>query len=180
MRKAENKIIGVVIGLLIIVGTFVIVFGNPIKKLSVQDDTATVVDSSGGDTSASSETTKPVATPTPKPTPTPTPKPTTDNPKPITNIGYPSSGNSSGSGSSSSGGYTLSQISTHDSATSCWSAINGNVYDLTDWVDRHPGGRMAILMICGKDGSPLFNMQHGSSGRVSQILNTFKIGSLKA
>jgi hypothetical protein len=40
------------------------------------------------------------------------------------------------------------------------------------------GGRAAILMICGKDGSPLFNSQHSGSGRVANILATFKIGAL--
>jgi len=75
-------------------------------------------------------------------------------------------------------GYTLGQISSHNSATSCYSAINGEVYDLTQWVNSHPGGRMTILMICGKDGSSLFNTQHRRSNRVSNILAGFYIGNL--
>lgn len=75
-------------------------------------------------------------------------------------------------------GYTMAEVQKHNSATSCWSDINGSVYDLTDWVDNHPGGKAAILMICGKDGSPLFNAQHGGSNRVASVLAKFKIGTL--
>lgn len=75
-------------------------------------------------------------------------------------------------------GYTLAQVSSHDSASSCWSAINGGVYDLTAWVNRHPGGKASILMICGKDGSGLYSMQHGRSNKVASILKDYKIGDL--
>lgn len=75
-------------------------------------------------------------------------------------------------------GYAMTEVQKHNSATSCWSAINGSVYDLTNWVDSHPGGKAAILMICGKDGSPLFNAQHGGSNRVASVLAKFKIGAL--
>ncbi len=101
----------------------------------------------------------------------------TPQPKPTQSTGG-SSGTTGTPASATS--YTMAQIATHDSATSCWSAINGNVYNLTTWVDRHPGGRAAILMICGKDGSPLFNMQHGGQSKPTNILATFKIGSLKS
>ncbi len=75
-------------------------------------------------------------------------------------------------------GYTLVDVATHNSATSCWSAINGSVYDLTGWVNSHPGGKAAILMICGKDGSPLFDAQHGKDRKPATILAKFKIGTL--
>lgn len=75
--------------------------------------------------------------------------------------------------------YTMTDVAAHNSATSCWSAINSNVYNLTNWVDSHPGGRAAILMICGKDGSALFNMQHGGQKRQADILAGYKIGILK-
>lgn len=75
-------------------------------------------------------------------------------------------------------GYTLTDVSSHNSASSCWSAINGKVYDLTAWVNSHPGGKPAILMICGKDGSPLFNTQHGGASRPQSILSDYFIGLL--
>ncbi len=74
--------------------------------------------------------------------------------------------------------YTLTQVGAHGTQTSCWSAINGNVYDLTQWITEHPGGESAILSICGKDGSAAFNGQHGGMEKQAAILATFKIGTL--
>ncbi|MFZ3019944.1 MAG: cytochrome b5-like heme/steroid binding domain-containing protein [Minisyncoccia bacterium] len=74
--------------------------------------------------------------------------------------------------------YTLAQISAHKSESSCWTAINGNVYDLTQWINEHPGGQENILVICGIDGSSAFNNQHGGQRRPENILNRFLIGTL--
>jgi len=76
------------------------------------------------------------------------------------------------------GTYTAAQIAAHDTAGSCWSSINGNVYDLTSWINQHPGGEGAILSICGKDGTSAFEDQHGNQSRPNDILATFKIGTL--
>jgi len=46
---------------------------------------------------------------------------------------------------------TLAQVAVHSSRTSCWSAVNGSVYDLTSWIPNHPGGEEAILWMCGID-----------------------------
>ena len=74
--------------------------------------------------------------------------------------------------------YTLADVSKHSNATSCWSAINGNVYDLTSWINQHPGGPEAILSICGVDGSAAFNDQHGGQRRPANELAGFMIGTL--
>jgi cytochrome b involved in lipid metabolism len=73
---------------------------------------------------------------------------------------------------------TLARVAQHGSRTSCWSAINGNVYDLTSWIPNHPGGEQAILSICGIDGSSAYDGQHGGSSRPASILAGFKIGIL--
>ncbi len=80
--------------------------------------------------------------------------------------------------SPTSGGYTIADVSKHKDASSCWTAINANVYDLTSWINEHPGGANAILSICGIDGTQAFMNQHGGQGRPEQELATFKIGSL--
>lgn len=74
--------------------------------------------------------------------------------------------------------YTLAQVAAHHTPSNCWSAINGSVYDLTSWIPNHPGGPQAIEMLCGIDGSNLFNGQHGGDRRVASILAGFKLGSL--
>jgi cytochrome b involved in lipid metabolism len=76
-------------------------------------------------------------------------------------------------------GITLAEVARHKDAASCWSSINGNVYDLTSWIPKHPGGPQAILQLCGTDGSAKFNAQHGGAQLQAQILAGFKIGVLK-
>ncbi len=74
--------------------------------------------------------------------------------------------------------YTLAQVALHSNATSCWAAVNGGVYDLTAWINQHPGGKQAILSLCGKDGSAAFNDQHGGQRRPANELAGFKIATL--
>lgn len=78
----------------------------------------------------------------------------------------------------SSHGFTMAEVAMHSSAQSCWSAINGNVYDLTSWIPNHPGGPDKILQLCGTDGSAKFNGQHGGSPQQATVLAGFKIGVL--
>jgi len=74
--------------------------------------------------------------------------------------------------------FTLAQVALHNSNTSCYTTINGAVYDVTSWIGKHPGGAEAILSLCGKDGSAAFNDQHGGQRRPEQELASFKIGTL--
>ena len=80
--------------------------------------------------------------------------------------------------SSTPSGITLAQVALHNSSSSCWSAINGNVYDLTSWIHNHPGGEKTILSICGIDGTSRYSDQHGGSSRTAKILEGFKLGLL--
>jgi cytochrome b involved in lipid metabolism len=74
--------------------------------------------------------------------------------------------------------YTLAQVGEHGVEGNCWSAINGQVYDLGAWINKHPGGDRAILSICGKDGSAAFNGQHGGDKKPERVLAGFEIGVL--
>jgi cytochrome b involved in lipid metabolism len=76
------------------------------------------------------------------------------------------------------GTYTLADVAQHNDASSCWSVINGTVYDLTSWIPQHPGGERAILQLCGTDGSAKFNNQHGGREPMISILAGFKIGAI--
>lgn len=76
-------------------------------------------------------------------------------------------------------GYTAEQIATHSGSSSCWSIIDGKVYDFTDWVWKHPGGEKSILRICGKDGSMMFHEQHGAGKRMQDVFVKYLIGELK-
>lgn len=73
--------------------------------------------------------------------------------------------------------YTLVEVAKHASAKDCWTTINGNVYDLTSFVGKHPGGE-AILKVCGVDGTSLFMDQHGGQAKQENQLAGLEIGVL--
>jgi len=73
---------------------------------------------------------------------------------------------------------TLEEVKKHDSGTSCWSIVYGNVFDLTNWITKHPGGAAVIRAICGKDGTSSFEGQHAGQGRPANQLSNYFVGKL--
>jgi hypothetical protein len=74
--------------------------------------------------------------------------------------------------------YTMAQVKANNTAKSCWTAIDGFVYDLTSWISAHPGGSGAILFLCGTDGSNAFKAQHEQQARPAVRLESYKLGPL--
>lgn len=74
--------------------------------------------------------------------------------------------------------FTMAEVSAHNSASSCYTAVNGNVYDVTSFPTKHPGGAENILKLCGIDGSSYFNKKHGGQEKPEATLASFKIGTL--
>jgi cytochrome b involved in lipid metabolism len=93
-------------------------------------------------------------------------------------INNPVTGGSDSSGQVTEKTFTMAEVSSHNSRQSCYSTVNGGVYDLTNWIDAHPGGEGAILSICGKDGSSAFEDQHGGQRKPEKELASLKIGIL--
>ena len=75
-------------------------------------------------------------------------------------------------------GYTMEQVKSNNSASSCWAVVDKNVYDLTNWISQHPGGPGAISSLCGTDATSQFYGQHGRSGSPSSVLKSFLLGPL--
>lgn len=75
---------------------------------------------------------------------------------------------------------TSDEVKKHNSASDCWSIIDGVVYDLTNWVGSHPGGSSRITAICGKDGTSNFLGQHNNSNSAKSRLKGFELGKLEA
>lgn len=76
--------------------------------------------------------------------------------------------------------YTREEVAKHNKIDDAWTVISGNVYDITKWIPKHPGGALAIMQIVGKDGTKLFmsNPIHMAKG-ASRILNKYWIGKLQ-
>jgi len=52
---------------------------------------------------------------------------------------------------------TLKEINQHNTKTSMWTVLNGEVYDLTTYLGSHPGGREKLMMGAGRDCTSLFS-----------------------
>jgi hypothetical protein len=59
---------------------------------------------------------------------------------------------------------TAEEVALHTAKDDCWTIIGDNVYDITPYVPRHPGGINNILKACGTDGSSLFNERQEGDG----------------
>jgi cytochrome b involved in lipid metabolism len=108
--------------------------------------------------STAAATPTPAATSTPvepKPSPSATPTPTT-----------------------TQAGYTMADVKKFNSRTKCWTAISGNVYDLTSWISAHPGGAGAITFLCGTDGTNAYKAQHEGQNRPTIRLSQYLLGPL--
>jgi uncharacterized membrane protein len=76
------------------------------------------------------------------------------------------------------GTITAAEVSQHATPTDCWTIIGGSVYDMTPFLNQHPGGSAAIAGLCGVDGTAGFSAQHGGASAPNAQLDALKIGVL--
>lgn len=76
------------------------------------------------------------------------------------------------------GSVAMDEVEENDSADSCWTVIDGTVYDVTEWVGQHPGGSAAIEQLCGTDGTEEFQGQHSGDSGPEDQLSEFAVGEL--
>lgn len=77
--------------------------------------------------------------------------------------------------------YTLDEVGRHDGADDCWMAIEGAVYDLTDYVPRHPAPPAILVEWCGREASQGMRTKgkdRGHSDRAWRLLKRYRIGEL--
>eukprot|EP00197_Chlamydomonas_leiostraca_P007180 CAMPEP_0202865772 /NCGR_PEP_ID=MMETSP1391-20130828/6345_1 /ASSEMBLY_ACC=CAM_ASM_000867 /TAXON_ID=1034604 /ORGANISM="Chlamydomonas leiostraca, Strain SAG 11-49" /LENGTH=129 /DNA_ID=CAMNT_0049545649 /DNA_START=13 /DNA_END=402 /DNA_ORIENTATION=+ len=72
--------------------------------------------------------------------------------------------------------YKVDDLKQHTTDKSCWLAINGKVYDVTPFLEEHPGGYDIILTSTGKDATQDFE-EIGHSNSAKQLLEKYLIGS---
>ena len=76
------------------------------------------------------------------------------------------------------GTITSTDVSQHATPGDCWTIIDGAVYDMTPFLNQHPGGSAAIAGLCGGDGTAGFRGQHGGASAPNSQLESLKIGEL--
>lgn len=77
--------------------------------------------------------------------------------------------------------YTLSEVAGHDTLDDCWMAIEGSVYDFTDYIDQHPTPPAVLQPWCGKEATEGMRTKgygRDHSARAWQMADHYRIGEL--
>ncbi|KAJ0182004.1 hypothetical protein K1T71_002726 [Dendrolimus kikuchii] len=72
---------------------------------------------------------------------------------------------------------TLAEVSMHDTPDDCWVVIYDRVYDISSFLDEHPGGADIMLEYAGHDASTAFRSS-GHSRMAAKALDRFLVGEL--
>jgi len=76
--------------------------------------------------------------------------------------------------------FTLAEVQSHNSKKSCFVTLGENVYDVTDFVDSHPGGGDLVLEYAGKDIKDILEDEasHTHSEAAYDVLEDSHVGFL--
>ena len=72
--------------------------------------------------------------------------------------------------------YTLEEVSRHNTEDDAWIILNNKVYDITMYINCHPGGRI-LLNAAGADGTSLFMRYHPWIS-IESIIGKLQIGTI--
>ncbi|XP_067854175.1 cytochrome b5 type B [Heptranchias perlo] len=72
---------------------------------------------------------------------------------------------------------TMEEVKTHNSSKSIWLVLHDKVYDVTRFLEEHPGGEEVLFEQAGGDGTESFeDVGHSSDAR--EMLKQYFIGEL--
>lgn len=68
------------------------------------------------------------------------------------------------------------EVSKHNKRGDCWVVIHDKVYDVTDFLDDHPGGSDIILKYAGRDATKAFDPIHPADTLVKYLPENYHLG----
>ncbi|XP_004490217.1 cytochrome b5 [Cicer arietinum] len=71
--------------------------------------------------------------------------------------------------------YNIQDASNHNTKDDCWIIVDGKVYDVTQYLDDHPGGDDVILAATGRDATEDFE-DAGHSKSARELMEQYYIG----
>lgn len=76
--------------------------------------------------------------------------------------------------------YKWAEIERHSKLSDAWIVLDNKVYNITDWISKHPGGQNMILQELGRDATVIFETAHFDSSRDARlnVLKPYFIGDL--
>ena len=78
--------------------------------------------------------------------------------------------------------FTYDDVKLHNKDSDVWVTYKNNVYDITKFINNHPGGKSKIMLAAGTAIDPYWNIykQHTNNPSIiKDILDPLKIGVLK-
>ncbi|KAL3633331.1 hypothetical protein CASFOL_022858 [Castilleja foliolosa] len=73
--------------------------------------------------------------------------------------------------------FTLPEVSQHNTSKDCWLVISGKVYDVTKFLEDHPGGDEVLVSSTGKDATDDFE-DVGHSASAKAMMEEFYVGDI--
>ncbi|KAI3900662.1 hypothetical protein MKW92_022458 [Papaver armeniacum] len=74
--------------------------------------------------------------------------------------------------------FPLSEVTLHSSKSDCWLTIHGKVYDVTNFLEEHPGGEDVLLESAAKGDATNDFEDVGHSSTATSMLSSYLIGTL--
>ncbi|CAN8291521.1 unnamed protein product [Cochlearia groenlandica] len=73
--------------------------------------------------------------------------------------------------------YSMKEAASHNKQDDCWVVIDGKVYDVSSYMDEHPGGDDVLLAATGKDATDEFE-DAGHSKTARELMEKYFIGEV--
>ena len=72
----------------------------------------------------------------------------------------------------------MKEVAKHCKEEDCWIVIRGKVYDVTEFIEEHPGGEGVLIAYAGTDCTEQFESVIHSQA-ATEIMKELEIGRLK-
>ncbi|KAK8940692.1 Cytochrome b5 isoform B [Platanthera zijinensis] len=73
--------------------------------------------------------------------------------------------------------YSMQEAAKHTTREDCWVVIDGKVYDVTKYLDDHPGGDDVLISATGRDSAEDFE-DAGHSKTARELMKDYCIGEI--